>query len=278
MAIQAEVVSSRRRSKLLSAFGFRPKREARVPDHMRLYAVGDIHGCAVQLDELHARISADAAFFPGDKVIVYLGDYIDRGPNSCGTVERLIGGVPEGFRARYIKGNHDAALLDFLENAATYRAWRAYGAPETLLSYGVRPPLFDSLEKLEEARLALAAALPREHLRFFRSLEPFVVLGDYALVHAGIRPGLSVENQSEEDLLWIRDDFLNCTEYYDKVIVHGHTPEPRPVRLHNRIGLDTGAYATGILSCAVLEGAGCRFIQAGPAAGTVPLEMHKRED
>ncbi len=275
--IQAEVVSSRRRSKLLSAFGFRRKREAHVPDGMRVYAVGDIHGCAVQLDELHVRIAADAAFFPGDKVIVYLGDYIDRGPDSRGIIERLIGRVPEGFRARFLKGNHDAALLDFLENAAAYRVWRAYGAPETLLSYGVRPPLFDSLEKLEEARLALAAALPATHLRFFHSLELFVVLGDYAFVHAGIRPGLNVEDQSEQDLLWIRNDFLNCTEHYDKVIVHGHTPASRPVRLHNRIGLDTGAYATGILSCAVLEGVGCRFIQVGPTDGGALAETHMCE-
>lgn len=230
---------------------------------MRLYTVGDIHGRADLLDRLHACIEADAGSYAGEKVIIYLGDYVDRGPDSRGVIDRLIGDVPKGFSPRYVKGNHDQAMLDFLGDAEAYRAWRSYGAPETLLSYGVRPPLFDSSEKFEEARTALAAQLPPAHLAFLRALESAVVFGDYAFVHAGIRPGMNIEDQSDQDLLWIRDDFLNCTSTHEKVVVHGHTPISAPVRLHNRIGIDTGAYATGILSCAVLEGAECRFIQAG---------------
>jgi serine/threonine protein phosphatase 1 len=262
MTILAEASQPTRRAKWLAALGFRPKQHARVPEATRVYAVGDIHGCDAALGGLHARIEADAVSFSGRKVIVYLGDYVDRGPNSRGVIDRLIGCVPEGFSAHYVKGNHDQALLDFLADAQTYRAWRAFGAPETLLSYGVRPPLFDSSEKFEEARQALQGAMPLAHLEFLRSLRPSVVLGDYAFVHAGIRPGMSIEDQSEQDLLWIREDFLNCTAAHEKVIVHGHTPLARPLSLHNRIAVDTGAYATGVLSCVVLEGEGRRFIQA----------------
>jgi serine/threonine protein phosphatase 1 len=263
MTIQAEASQPSRRAKWLAALGFGPKREARVPAGMRLYTIGDIHGCAALLDRLHARIEADAASYVGEKRIIYLGDYVDRGPDSRGVIDRLIGSVPKGFSARYVKGNHDQALLDFLRDAEAYRTWRSYGAPETLLSYDVRPPLFDSSEKFEEARIALAAQLPPAHLAFLRALESAVVVGDYAFVHAGIRPGTNIEDQSDQDLLWIRDEFLACTSAHEKVVVHGHTPISAPIRLHNRIGLDTGAYATGILSCAVLEGAECRFIQAG---------------
>jgi len=264
MTVQAEVSSPSRRAKWLAALGFGPKREAaRVPDGMRVYTIGDIHGCAAVLDSLHAAIEQDAVPFAGEKLLVYLGDYTDRGPDSRGVIERLSSGAPEGFSTRYVKGNHDAAFLEFLANAETYRAWRSYGAPETLLSYGVRPPRFDSFEHFEEARQALAAALPPAHLRFLRGLEPMVICGDYAFVHAGIRPGLDMDSQTEQDLLWIRDDFLSCTQAFEKVIVHGHTPVPQPQSLRNRIAVDTGVYATGVLSCVVLEGAGRRFIQAG---------------
>src|SRR5262249_3710878 len=129
-------------------------------------------------------------------------------------------------------------------------------------SYGVRPPLYDSEEQRMAARDALKRALPPEHLAFFRALELKVTLGDYVFVHAGIRPGISLEDQSEEDLLWIRDEFLASTLPHEKVVVHGHTPLTGPVRTPNRISLDTGAYATGILTCAVLEGTTCRFLQA----------------
>jgi serine/threonine protein phosphatase 1 len=263
MPVQTEVSSPFRRGKWLAALGFGPKREARVPDGMRIYTIGDIHGCAAVLDALHASIEEDASSFSGVKLLVYLGDYVDRGPDSRGVIERLCCGTPDGFSARFVKGNHDVAFLDFLANAETYRVWRSYGAPETLLSYGVRPPLFDSVEQFEAARLALAAALPPAHLKFLGALEPMVICGDYAFVHAGIRPGLDIDSQSEQDLLWIRDEFLSCTATYEKVIVHGHTPVPRPQSLSNRIAVDTGVYATGVLSCAVLEGTDRRFIQAG---------------
>jgi serine/threonine protein phosphatase 1 len=263
MALHAEAVPSSRWSRLLSSVGIRPRREAAVPAGMRVYTVGDIHGCRDQLDRLHAKIAEDGARFDGEKQLIYLGDYIDRGPDSRGVIEHLLTRTPEGFSPRFLKGNHEAALLDFLASASSYRAWRNYGAPETLLSYGVRPPLFDSMDMFEAARDALADALPASHLQFLRTLKTDIVIADYAFVHAGIRPGLSIDEQSEQDLLWIREEFVNCNSPHDKVIVHGHTPVASPLDLHNRIAVDTGVYATGVLSCVVLEGTGRRFIQAG---------------
>lgn len=263
MTIHARIDSTSRWTRLLSSLGMRRHREARIPAGVRVYAIGDIHGCADAIDELHAKIMQDAASFAGERIVVYLGDYIDRGPDSRGTVDRMLRRVPKGFSAHFLKGNHEAALLDFLDHAETYRVWRSYGAPETLMSYGIRPPLFDAVEKYEETRLALRRALPRDHLAFFSNLESRVVIGDYAFVHAGIRPGISIAGQDEADLFWIRDEFLDCPAPFEKVVVHGHTPVPTPQRFANRIAVDTGAYATGILSCAVLEGSGCRFIQAG---------------
>ena len=246
----------------MKAMGLTKPAPARLPANMRAYAIGDIHGCAKLLDVMFERIRDDAKDAPSDRHLVYLGDYIDRGSDSKGVVDRVTKGGPGGFTAHYIKGNHDAALLDFLEDPETYRVWRGFGAADTLLSYGVRPPLYDSKEHRVSARDALLNAIPADHLAFFRSLELKVTIGDYAFVHAGVRPGVSLEGQSEEDLLWIRDEFLSSTQPHGKVVVHGHTPLTSPVRTSNRISVDTGAYATGILTCAVLEGTTCRFLQA----------------
>src|SRR5215471_17499568 len=217
-------------ARLMKAMGLAKRAPARVPANMRVYAVGDIHGCAALLDILHEGIAEDARDTGGDRRIVYLADYIDRGNDSKGVVDRVRSKMPAGFTAHYVKGNHDAALLDFLEDPETYRAWRSFGAADTLLSYGVRPPIYDSEEQRIAARDALARALPPEHLAFFRALELKVTLGDYVFVHAGIRPGISLEDQSEEDLLWIRDEFLASTLPHEKVVVHGHTPLTGPVR------------------------------------------------
>src|SRR5205085_1591624 len=175
--------------------------------------------------------------FRGDRRIVYLGDYIDRGRDSRGVIERVMRGVPDGFTAHHIKGNHDAALLEFLVDPESYRAWRSYGAGDTLLSYGVRPPLYDAVDQMISARDALARALPADHLKFFQSLVLKIELGDYLFVHAGVRPGVAIDRQAEEDLLWIRDEFLSSTASLGKVIVHGHTPLSAPVRASNRISV-----------------------------------------
>jgi serine/threonine protein phosphatase 1 len=266
--VQAETAITFARGKvasLLSAMGIVPQRVAAVPDGVRVYAVGDVHGCSVQLDELHKRIEVDAAGISAECRIVYLGDYVDRGNDSKGVIERLLTRDRGDFAPVFIKGNHEKAVLDFLENAETYRVWRQYGAAATLLSYGVRPPLFDALAGFEAARLALRDAIPPDHLQFLQSLELSHTIGDYMFVHAGVRPGVALNSQTEEDLLWIREDFTNSGTTFEKVVVHGHTPVSHPVRLRSRIPVDTGAYATGILSCAVLEGTECRFLQVRPA-------------
>jgi serine/threonine protein phosphatase 1 len=251
--------------RLMKAMGMGARAPASLPDKLRLYAVGDLHGCAGLLDELHAKIEEDAAGYPHARKIVYLGDFTDRGTDSKGVVDRVLHRVPRGFEPHYVRGNHDVTLLEFLEDPEVYRLWRPFGGAETLMSYGVRPPLFDSAEQMEKARDAFKAALPAEHLAFFQSLELTITVGDYLFVHAGIRPGIALEKQSEQDLLWIRDEFLSSSAWSGKVVVHGHTPLPAPVRTANRISVDTGAYATGNLSCAVLEGTSCRFLQASAA-------------
>lgn len=224
----------------------------------RIYAVGDIHGRADLLDKLLEKIVRDASQTPATQSLVFVGDYIDRGSDSRGVIERLLD-APEGFETHYLRGNHDQALLDFLENPSSYRTWRRFGADETLLSYDVEPPAQDETA-VALARDELAEKLPASHLRFLQDLQPFVQIGAYHFVHAGVRPGLSLEDQSLEDMMWIRDEFLNCEDDFGKVIVHGHTPGERPVCRSNRIGIDTGAFATNCLTAVVLDGVGARFL------------------
>ena len=226
---------------------------------MRVYAVGDIHGCLIELNSLLATILNDAAGYDGERQLVFLGDYVDRGPDSKGVLNRLLS-PEEGFIAHYILGNHDQTLLDFLENPSLFRDWRDFGGRETLMSYGVTPPRFDNEEAYSQARDKLRSAMPQSHLDFLRSLQYSVTIGSYHFVHAGVRPGVLLDRQAPEDLLWIRDEFLLSNTDHGKTIVHGHTPMEEPVKLSNRISVDTGVYATGKLTAAVLEGAECRFL------------------
>jgi serine/threonine protein phosphatase 1 len=224
----------------------------------RIYAVGDVHGRADLLDMLLEKIERDASSAPGSRSLVFVGDYIDRGPDSRGVIERLLH-PPEGFETYHLRGNHDQALLDFLSNPASYRTWRRFGAGETLLSYDVEPPT-DNESAAEFARDDLAEKLPESHLRFFRELGSFVQIGGYHFVHAGARPGVPLEDQSLEDMMWIREEFLDSDEDFGKIVVHGHTPVDRPVCRSNRIGIDTGAFATDCLTAVVLDGVGARFL------------------
>ena len=231
-----------------------------VPDARRLYAVGDIHGCAEQLERLTAAIVRDSQNAPGPCTILYLGDYVDRGPDTKAVINKLLS-PPAGFGTVYLRGNHDQILLDFLTEPSIYQAWRDFGARETLMSYGVRPPRFEDESLYREARDQLLEALPADHLKFLSSLQPSARIGGYFFAHAGVRPGIALEKQTLEDLLWIRDEFLESSTNFGIIVVHGHTPSERPVRQFNRIGVDTGAYATGRLTAAVLEGGTCRFLQ-----------------
>jgi len=234
-----------------------------VPHGQRLYAIGDIHGRADLLDELHERIIVDAENASSSTVTisVYLGDYVDRGPHSMGVIERLIGNPLPGFLKVNLKGNHEDMLLRFLDDPAQGLGWIANGGAATMASYGLT--LKDgnlTSERLPSIRDEFVARLPCEHLKFLQSLLVSYVSGDYILVHAGIRPGVPLENQSEDDLLWIRDAFLHSPRKHGKVIVHGHTPTTEPELHPNRIGIDTAAHTSGVLTCLVLEGEERRFI------------------
>lgn len=192
--------------------------------------------------------------------LVFLGDYVDRGRDSKGVIALLLE-LQGPFKTHFLRGNHDQAMLDFLSEPASYRVWREFGAAECLLSYGVTPPEAADITTLTHVRDKFVQALPPSHLRFLSSLLPLVTIGDYLFVHAGIRPKVPIENQKLRDLLWIREEFLNHDEDFGKVVVHGHTPQTSPVRRHNRIGIDTGAYFSGRLTASVLEGTELRFLR-----------------
>ncbi|MGA7713020.1 MAG: metallophosphoesterase family protein [Rhizomicrobium sp.] len=232
----------------------------RVPDGTRVYAVGDIHGRLDLLEILLTKISAHAGTAERQNSLVFLGDYVDRGQQSKQVIDHLLGLSWPGWKMVFLRGNHDQAILDFLEDAAFYRVWKDFGAADTLVSYGVKPPRFDTAEAISETRKEFATKCPAKHLEFLRGLEYSHIIGDYMFVHAGVRPGIALDRQSPQDLMWIRDEFLISDRRLDKVIVHGHTPTERPVRRANRIGVDTGAYATNCLTSVVLEGDNCVFL------------------
>jgi serine/threonine protein phosphatase 1 len=233
-------------------------RVAQVPEHSRVYAIGDIHGCAHLLDIIHRVIRQDASDAPARRVVVYLGDYVDRGPESRRVLDMLTENPLPGFESVFLAGNHDAWMRDFLGDASVGWGWLANGGDSTILSYGVG--LSTRTAGLEETRQALAKAVPEMHRGFLADLRLWHVEGDYTFVHAGIRPGLPLDRQHADDVLWIREDFLDCEDDHGCVVVHGHTITPEPEILPNRIGIDTGAFATGRLTCLVLEGATRRLL------------------
>ncbi|MGE0714183.1 MAG: metallophosphoesterase [Alphaproteobacteria bacterium] len=237
------------------------ERPAAVPDGTIVYAVGDVHGRDDLLADLHARIAADAARTGHRRrVLVHLGDYVDRGPASRAVVERLVAGPPAGFEAVTLKGNHEAFLLQFLQTIEAGPGWLANGGDATLASYGVTPPDPWDADEIEAAQAALRRALPAGHLAFLGGLRLLHQEGGYLFVHAGIRPWVPIDRQVAADLLWIRDPFLRWEAPLGAVVVHGHTITRAPDIRTNRIGIDTGAYASGVLTCLVLEGTERRFL------------------
>lgn len=195
-----------------------------------------------------------------DALTVTLGDYVDRGPASRGVIERL---AANPFPTPYValKGNHEAMLANFLDDPTVGMHWRTQGGAETLDSYGVAVRRLMVGKANMEAAERLRAALPESHVTFLRSLKTSLHHGRFFLCHAGVRPGVPLESQSEQDLLWIRGEFLNSPVDFGKIVVHGHTPAPEPEVLPNRINIDTGAFASGRLTCVVLEDEGYRFLE-----------------
>lgn len=219
------------------------------------YAIGDIHGRRDLLRRLLDRIEddRDGAFAE----YIFLGDYVDRGDDSAGVLSDLILlATRPDLQATFLKGNHEAAMLDFLGDPALGPEWVRYGGAETLASYGVRPPAGSSAEGLDSwtnCRDALAARVLPAHKRFLENLRVLETRGDYLFVHAGVDPARPIEEQGEEEFLWIRGAFLNSQKPLDRIVVHGHTPEDQPVSDGRRIGVDTGAYLTGRLTAVRLQ-------------------------
>ena len=232
-----------------------------VPEGQRIYCIGDIHGRADLLEEIHCLIEADAAGHEGDRILVYLGDYIDRGEQSNEVIEILRQAPLEGFHHICLLGNHEQAMLDFLQHPRAVASWLTFGGRATLRSYGVSINLHDPRQDLRDVRDELEEKLPQHHLDFLQDLYLAYVAGSYCFVHAGIRPGLSLREQRDEDLLWIREDFTRSKASHEYIVVHGHSISLEAELLPNRIGIDTGAFHTGILTCLVLEGSRQRLLQ-----------------
>jgi serine/threonine protein phosphatase 1 len=228
--------------------------DAQGPAGMRIYAVGDIHGRLDLLEAMHSRIAEDIASNPPDDWrIVYLGDYGDRGPDTRGVIDHLVRQTTDEPRIVTIRGNHDQSFLDFLGIGDRLRLFERYGGFETAASYGVTAD-FTSPEAAQTTKETLVAAMPAEHLRFLANLPLSAEFGDFFFCHAGIRPGVPLAGQDPNDLIWIREQFLNDPRLHPKIIVHGHTPVVEVEIMANRVDVDTGAYYSGVLTALVIEG------------------------
>lgn len=228
--------------------------QAELPDGRRIYAIGDIHGRLDLLDQLLARIDEDDSRRAGATTgLIFLGDLVDRGPDSAGVVERVRALCAERPDTRCLGGNHEEIFIGALEgNGDVVRLFLRAGGYETLLSYGMDPRQIDEAS-IPELVDMIEQAVPPQHVAFLRSLHEYLVEGDYLFVHAGIRPGVAVEQQSPSDLRWIRQPFLDFAGNHGKLVVHGHTITEAVDQRENRIGIDTGAYRTGRLTAVGLE-------------------------
>ncbi len=257
----------------LAMFKRAPPVGAKFPQGRVGFAVGDIHGRADLLTDMIALLETRALEERrdgGEPIVVFLGDYVDRGPDSAAVIDLLVAGRPRGFERRFLRGNHEQAMLGFMEAPLENRAWVKHGGAETLVSYGVQPPapMGAPDQDLVAAAARLKDILPPQHLDFLNNLERYVELGGYAFVHAGIDPRRSLKEQTDRDLFWIRDPFISSKRGFSHRIVHGHTPEHRPFADLRRVGVDTGAHASGVLSAARFEGEAVSFLSvSSPVAG-----------
>jgi serine/threonine protein phosphatase 1 len=229
------------------------KVKPRIPGGMRIYAIGDIHGRVDLLNAVFERIDATLKTHPIEQSVqVFLGDYIDRGPNSREVIDALIARKKQ-HAMLCLKGNHESYAVQFLNDPSVLAEWMQFGGIQTLLSYGIKPSTRSHPQSPEDVANAFRQALPASHHRFLEGLGLSFTCGDFFFTHAGVRPGIPLSQQHEHDLIWIRDDFLLHEENFGKIIVHGHTPAKEPDIRPNRINIDTGAYATGRLTCLVLQ-------------------------
>lgn len=236
---------------------------AGLPENHRLYCIGDIHGCLDLLQEIHQKITLDALNFRGIKLLVYLGDYIDRGAHARQVIDCLLENNFPDFEKVFLLGNHEQVLLQFVlgKDASVAHNWFRFGGLSTLQSYGVNVRGIPSTKDLEQLRAEFREKLPDAHLDFFARLVLNYEIGGYFFVHAGVKPKVKLHRQHPEDMLWSREKFLTSDVFHGKVIVHGHSVTEVPEVRHNRIGLDTGAgYAGGKLTCAVFEDTRIRYL------------------
>jgi serine/threonine protein phosphatase 1 len=237
-----------------------------VPPGSRVYAFGDVHGRADLLQQLRCEIKRsldDRA--PQKAVVVGLGDYIDRGPDSRGVIELLQEGFDSRIEHVFLRGNHEELFLGFLnEPEASGKLWFRMGGLDCLRSYGVDiGPYTGASPDMSKAREDFVRCLPSGHVAFIQTLPMWSALGDYLFVHAGVRTHLPLSEQATEDLLWIREGFSDRDEPFEKIVVHGHSPTDVPYVGRHRICIDTAAYATNRLTCIVLEGTQREILQVG---------------
>lgn len=212
-----------------------------------IYAIGDVHGCIEQLVALEAKIATDGLDIEGEKWLVTVGDHVDRGPSSQAVIEHVMGPAPAGFRRFALLGNHEQMMLDFFDNPAAHAYWLEEGGSETLASYGIAldyPPL----RAHEPVRQLIAERFPADHRAFLDALPIYLSLPGWLFVHAGIRPGLPLSAQTDEDLIWIRKPFLTSQLTGGLRVVHGHTPGADIVVTPHRIDVDTHCFRSGTLS------------------------------
>jgi serine/threonine protein phosphatase 1 len=252
-------------SRLFGKSTVQPKRPPSTGGRL-VYAVGDVHGRLDLLEPLLKDVVTDMLRSRPARppLLVFLGDYVDRGDSSAGVIDLILRlKASDGFEVVTLKGNHEEALLQFMEDPDFGVTWMVHGGATTLASYKVTPPTVrNDPEVWRKTSAAFAKALPSAHLEFLQNLELMVTIGDYAFVHAGVRPGAALNMQEEHDLLWIRQDFLQASGPFEKIIVHGHTPAEEPQLTPHRLGLDTGAYATGVLTAVRLDDDSQRILQA----------------
>lgn len=244
--------------------------EPSVPAGYRVYAIGDIHGRLDLLDDALSRIEADIdAREPAQNIIVFLGDLIDRGPSSAQVVERLRTYQCDSVRTIFLIGNHEEVLLRLLRGESSFlRDWLAFGGAECARSYGISA---SALKRMDPARAVavLSEKIPENHRSFIQGFVDTFRIGSYLFVHAGIRPGVPLSDQSQSDLRWIRQPFLENADDHGFIVVHGHTIAEQIDVRENRIGLDTGAYRSGVLTAMGLEGTERWFVQTDPNAAWV---------
>ncbi len=245
--------------------------QPQIPEGRRVYAVGDIHGCVDLLDELMTLIDADEATRPpAQTTLIFLGDIVDRGPASAAVIERLRGLASSRPDVRFLLGNHEEIFLGALEGEPkALRLFCRIGGRETVLSYGMDAAEYERLD-YEELVHRLESLVPAEHRSFVAGFEDMIVIGDYVFVHAGIRPDTPLDRQRTSDLRWIRDPFLDHRAKLEKTVVHGHTMTDEIERRGHRIGIDTGAYASGRLTALGLEGGDSWHLQTLGEPASVP--------